>query len=324
MEKNKINKMKSLISKGRIENVIQLLLLKTSISDEALHANVILLSNRLVRLKHKELNGLLDHKDRDRELNNIIHTIIQVLNSLPDENFEVDKPIQKVKPKSQRTKFVLKIEGNIDDFDKKEIKEIIQRIISFTDDNSVTLKNISSGSIKLHIEADEETFLKLMQLFKDNNLSSLIKHQVKDLEISIEKRTEVPYDIGLSFAGEERYYVRQVAKLLKQKGLRVFYDEFEQVDLWGKDLYQYLSDIYKNKCKYTVIFISEAYAQKRWTKHELESSQARAFNENKEYILPVRFDDTKLPGMHETTMYLNGNEVSPKHLAELTFEKIKG
>lgn len=44
------------------------------------------------------------------------------------------------------------------------------------------------------------------------------------------------YDITLSFAGEDREYVDKVAQILKDKDVRVFYDKFEEVGLWGKDL----------------------------------------------------------------------------------------
>ena len=47
---------------------------------------------------------------------------------------------------------------------------------------------------------------------------------------------EYKYDVALSFAGEDRFYVDQVATILKEQGVSVFYDEFEEVDLWGKDL----------------------------------------------------------------------------------------
>lgn len=45
------------------------------------------------------------------------------------------------------------------------------------------------------------------------------------------------YDVTLSFAGEDRAYVEKVAAALYSLGIRVFYDRYEQVDLWGKDLY---------------------------------------------------------------------------------------
>jgi hypothetical protein len=49
------------------------------------------------------------------------------------------------------------------------------------------------------------------------------------------------YDVALSFAGEDRDYVRAVAESLRKREKRVFFDEFEKARLWGKDLYQHLS-----------------------------------------------------------------------------------
>ena len=131
------------------------------------------------------------------------------------------------------------------------------------------------------------------------------------------------YQIGLSFAGEDRAYVEEVAEELTQKGITVFYDNYEQVDLWGKDLYQHLNDVYKNKCEYCIIFISDSYAKKLWTLHELKSAQTKAFQENKEYILPVRFDDTEIPGMNSTVGYLDCNKISPVELASLAAKKVE-
>jgi len=36
---------------------------------------------------------------------------------------------------------------------------------------------------------------------------------------------QVEFDIALSFAGEDRNYVDQVAHILKSKGISVFYDK---------------------------------------------------------------------------------------------------
>jgi len=130
------------------------------------------------------------------------------------------------------------------------------------------------------------------------------------------------YEVALSFAGEDREYVEKVATLLKDSGISVFYDKFEQVNLWGKDLYAYLADIYQEKALYTVMFISESYAKKQWTNHERISAQARAFSENKEYILPVRFDNTKIPGIPPTVGYISLSETSPEDLTTLIIEKL--
>lgn len=122
------------------------------------------------------------------------------------------------------------------------------------------------------------------------------------------------YDVCLSFAGEDRLIVRRVARELVGRGWRVFYDDDEQAKLWGKDLYSYLEHIYSNAARYCIPFLSKHYARKRWTTHERRAAQERAFRQNREYILPVRLDSTRVPGIMRTTgfMGLRGFEwVSP-------------
>lgn len=130
------------------------------------------------------------------------------------------------------------------------------------------------------------------------------------------------YQIGLSFAGENREYVDQVFQELTKLGISVFYDNYEQIDLWGKDLYTHLNKVYKSDCQYCIIFISKEYAAKLWTRHELSSAQARAFKENREYILPVRFDSTELPGMNETVSYIDATKYNPRSVAEMAVKKL--
>ncbi len=130
------------------------------------------------------------------------------------------------------------------------------------------------------------------------------------------------YDVALSFAGEDREYVSQVANYLLKFNLSVFYDDFESENLWGKNLYTELTEIYTKKARYTIIFISRNYARRLWTMHELEIAQSRAFQENIEYILPARFDDTELPGLANTIGYIDLNQLSPKEFAELIALKV--
>jgi len=131
------------------------------------------------------------------------------------------------------------------------------------------------------------------------------------------------YDVALSFAGENRDYVEQVATHLKTQNISVFYDNHHKTSLWGKDLYQHLNIIYKELAKCCIIFISEFYPIKNWTKHELKAAQARDFKESYEYILPVRFDDTEIPGLNDTIGYLNATEITPHEISESIIEKVK-
>ncbi len=130
------------------------------------------------------------------------------------------------------------------------------------------------------------------------------------------------YDVALSFAGEDRPYVERVAKELQVRGVRVFYDRHEQTDLWGKDLYLHLSDVYGKTARYCVMFVSKHYVRKMWTKHERRSAQERALQENREYILPVRFDDSKVPGLLQTIGYLDLKGIKATELASTISQKV--
>jgi hypothetical protein len=130
------------------------------------------------------------------------------------------------------------------------------------------------------------------------------------------------YDVALSFAGENRKYVESVARCLKERGLKVFYDKYEKVTLWGKDLYVHLDTVYRERARFCVIFISKYYKKKLWTNHEMRSAQARAFTENKEYILPARFDDTEIPGLRSTIGYIPLKDYTPSEFTELVIKKV--
>jgi hypothetical protein len=61
------------------------------------------------------------------------------------------------------------------------------------------------------------------------------------------------YDVALSFAGEDRAYVEAVADGLRQSGVRVFYDAYEEASLWGKDLYVELTR-FRRQPRYAATF----------------------------------------------------------------------
>jgi TIR domain len=132
------------------------------------------------------------------------------------------------------------------------------------------------------------------------------------------------YDIAISFAGKDRSTAEDIAKILVSKGIQVFYDNFENADLWGKDLYEYLTHIYKDNSKYCLMLLSESYKEKVWTTHERKAAQARAFKESQEYILPIRLDDTDIPGILETTGYIDIRSKSIQEICDLIETKLWG
>ena len=130
------------------------------------------------------------------------------------------------------------------------------------------------------------------------------------------------YEVALSFAGEQRGYVEGVALALQARGIAVFYDEFEKIALWGKDLREELQAVYEHKSDCVVIFASKAWVEKAWPRHERRAALSRAVQEPGEYVLPVRFDDTPVPGLPDSVHYLRAKEYSPAELATVIAQKL--
>ncbi len=130
------------------------------------------------------------------------------------------------------------------------------------------------------------------------------------------------YDVCLSFAGEDRDYVEEVARHLTELGVSRFYDTDEQADLWGKNLVEHLDQIYRKDSRFCVMFVSEAYARKMWTKHERQAAFDRALVSDTEYVLPVRFDNTEIPALRAGTGYLDLANRTPRELAVLIAQKV--
>jgi hypothetical protein len=134
--------------------------------------------------------------------------------------------------------------------------------------------------------------------------------------------SDLRFDVCFSFAGEDRPYVERVAQAFRAAGVRIFYDAYEQAALWGENLFEYLDEIYRKRSRFCVVFVSAAYLQKAWTRHELESAQSRALESLETYILPARFDDTEIPGLRHVRAYIDLRKVDPEEFARQIIVKL--
>lgn len=132
------------------------------------------------------------------------------------------------------------------------------------------------------------------------------------------------FDVAISFAGTERTSAEELAQLLRAAGVSVFYDNFYPEHLWGKDLVVFFDDIYRKRSKYCVMFISAGYVNRMWTNHERRSAQARALEEKgAEYILPIRVDETEVPGLPPTIGYVSLGEFGVQRIGEMLLKKLR-
>ena len=130
------------------------------------------------------------------------------------------------------------------------------------------------------------------------------------------------YDLVVSVASEDRAVAEPYARRLAECGYSVFYNLWQQDNLLGKELLQYLDFIYRSAARHCLIFISKNYVGKAWTNFELRSAVSRAAGEDYEYILPLRIDDTPLPGLDSSIGYLDLRTSSLDRVVSILRKKI--
>ena len=109
-----------------------------------------------------------------------------------------------------------------------------------------------------------------------------------------------PYDIALSFAGENRDLAQALFDKLVTREISVFYDQNEQHRILAENVEDYLAPIYRSEAEYVVVLLSTHYPKKIWTKFESDQFKAR-FGENK--IIPIWYSDTDVSIFDETRKY---------------------
>jgi len=130
------------------------------------------------------------------------------------------------------------------------------------------------------------------------------------------------FQIALSFAGEQRDFVQRVASSLIVRGIDVFFDAEEEVSLWGKDLAEEFQRIYMDASHAVAMFISRQYEETPWARHERRAALATALRLRREYVLPIRFDDTTLPGLNPDIAYVTVGERTPEDIADMIARKL--
>lgn len=158
-----------------------------------------------------------------------------------------------------------------------------------------------------------------------NRLSHLVGAYYESLWIKFEdirRELNIPYDVAISFAGENRELAKEIAENATNYGLKVFYDDYEKANLWGKNLYSHLTEVYSRKAKFCLIIVSKYYKDKMWTNLEFQAAQSKALQENREYILPLRIDNTDIPGLLPTIGYIDIKTTSVEEIVKLIRKKI--
>ncbi|MDT7784061.1 MAG: hypothetical protein QOF58_2480 [Pseudonocardiales bacterium] len=133
---------------------------------------------------------------------------------------------------------------------------------------------------------------------------------------------EYEFDVAPSFAEDDRERVLPIVRRVKELGVNVFYDEDQVVEMWGLDLVEYLADVFGKRVRFVLMFASQHYVGHKWARHQRKSAQARALEQQSEYVLPIKLDDTDVPGLLPTTGFLDLRVHTPEVIAQAVVQKL--
>ena len=131
---------------------------------------------------------------------------------------------------------------------------------------------------------------------------------------------EVDYDVAISYASEQLDYVTRFHESIERKGFTAFFDRKKEARLWGEPLPEALYAVFHRKSKWCVMFISKDYVTSVYPNLERRAILDRQV-ENGRYVLPVRFDESVVPGLGEGIKYVRAQDYLPEQLADLFQER---
>jgi hypothetical protein len=133
------------------------------------------------------------------------------------------------------------------------------------------------------------------------------------------------FDVALSFPGDVRPYVKSVADHLEDLlGTdQYFYDNNYTAQLARPDLDLLLQDIYRNRSRLVVVFLSEAYESKPWC----AGVEFRAIRDiikfrDQQRIMFVRMDDAAVRGTFTLDGAVDARHHSPNEIARMIRQRV--
>ena len=133
------------------------------------------------------------------------------------------------------------------------------------------------------------------------------------------------FDVALSFPGEVRPLVDEVAGYLERLigPNAYFYDNNYVSQLARPALDVLLQDIYRNRAKLIVVFLSADYQQKNWCGIEFRAIRDIIAEREHQRIMFIRTDDGAVEGVFATDGYVDARKHNAASLAKFIQERVQ-
>ena len=132
------------------------------------------------------------------------------------------------------------------------------------------------------------------------------------------------FKIALSFPSERRNFVEKVATLLANRvgRNRVLYDKYYEAEFARPDLDTYLQHLYHAESELIAVFLCADYERKDWCGLEWRAILDLIKQRQTSTVMPLRFDDTAIPGLFSIDGYVWIGGRSPQEIADLILQRM--
>jgi hypothetical protein len=133
------------------------------------------------------------------------------------------------------------------------------------------------------------------------------------------------FKVALSFPGEKRDYVSELAVKLKRllPPASVFYDKDFTAQLARPNLDTILQRIYRSNSELVVVFVSKEYEKKEWCGLEWRAVREIIMEKRDHSLMVMRFDNTVIDGLSKLDGYIDLNEYSLDDAVNFIVERVE-
>ena len=136
--------------------------------------------------------------------------------------------------------------------------------------------------------------------------------------------TDKRFRIALSFAGEKRDFVAQVAAVLAERFGEdaILYDKYHEAEFARHDLGILLPKLYGEQSDLIVPVLCPDYDVKRWTGWEWLHIYALLTKGDGQRVMPTRFEHAEVDGLSEAAAFIELDDKTPQYLATRILERL--
>lgn len=141
---------------------------------------------------------------------------------------------------------------------------------------------------------------------------------------ALERSLTSRFRVALSFPGEHRRFVAEVAEYLARKLGRdeVFYDQWYEAELARINLHDYLTAIYRDQSDLLVVFLCADYERKDWCRLEWGIIRELISTRREDHIMLIRVDEGDVSGVVSSDGYISVTGRSAREIADLILQRL--